>query len=95
MFPGKGWLSEVGGPQTWAIRQFMMKLNSNTRRQEETMFARFMFARLMKAMKDEKGQGLAEYALILFLIAIVVIGALTTLGTNINTVLTNIGNALT
>ncbi|MFN8439136.1 MAG: Flp family type IVb pilin [Caldilineaceae bacterium] len=36
--------------------------------------------------KNEEGQGLAEYALILVLIAIVVIAALTTLGTQIDTV---------
>ena len=36
--------------------------------------------------KQEEGQGLAEYALILVLIAIVVIAALTTLGTQIDTV---------
>ena len=38
------------------------------------------------ASKQEEGQGLAEYALILVLIAIVVIAALTTLGTQIDTV---------
>ncbi len=32
-------------------------------------------------IKDEGGQGLAEYALILALVALVVIAALTTLGT--------------
>ncbi|ACL24810.1 Flp family type IVb pilin [Chloroflexus aggregans] len=32
----------------------------------------------------EEGQGLVEYALILVLIAVVVIGALTALGTNIS-----------
>lgn len=43
---------------------------------------------------DESGQGLVEYALILFLIAIVVIVALTTLGKKTNNVLTNVGKAL-
>ena len=33
-------------------------------------------------IKDESGQGLAEYALILALVALVVIAALTTLGNN-------------
>jgi pilus assembly protein Flp/PilA len=42
----------------------------------------------------EEGQTLAEYALILFLIAIVVIGAVTLLGGQINVILTNIANAL-
>ena len=43
---------------------------------------------------DEAGQGLVEYALILFLIAIVVIVALTTLGKKANNVLENVGQAL-
>jgi pilus assembly protein Flp/PilA len=38
---------------------------------------------------------LVEYALILVLVSIVVIGALTIVGTNVNTVFTNIGTALT
>jgi Flp pilus assembly pilin Flp len=37
-------------------------------------------------LEDETGQGLAEYALILSLIAIVVIGALTLFGVNLNSV---------
>jgi pilus assembly protein Flp/PilA len=44
--------------------------------------------------KDESGQGLVEYALILFLVSIVVIIALTTLGKKTNNVLTNVGKAL-
>lgn len=46
------------------------------------------------SLKNEKGQGLVEYALILVLIAIVVIGALTLLGTKTNNVFSNIGNHL-
>lgn len=41
-----------------------------------------MFKRLVK---EEEGQGMAEYGLILALIACVVIGALTLIGTGINT----------
>ena len=44
--------------------------------------------------RDEDGQGLAEYALILALIAIVAIIALLFLGTQISTILSTIGNAL-
>ena len=43
---------------------------------------------------DESGQGLVEYALILFLIAIVVIVALRTIGTETNEVLYNVGETL-
>ena len=48
----------------------------------------------MFVFTDEKGQTLAEYALILALIAIVVITILGTLGTNINTIFTKISDNL-
>ena len=41
--------------------------------------------------RDEEGQGLAEYALILALIAIVAIVALLFLGTAISTILSTVG----
>jgi pilus assembly protein Flp/PilA len=46
------------------------------------------------SLRREEGQGLAEYALILSLIAIVVIGVLIILGTQIQTILSTIGNAI-
>jgi pilus assembly protein Flp/PilA len=42
----------------------------------------------------EEGQALVEYALILSLIAVVCIGALTLLGTNVNNILNAIAAAL-
>ena len=42
----------------------------------------------------EEGQGLVEYALILALIAIVVIGVLTLLGRNVNNKLSQISSGL-
>jgi pilus assembly protein Flp/PilA len=48
----------------------------------------------MLLRRSEKGQGLAEYALILSLIAIVVIAVLIFMGGNIKTILSTIGNAL-
>jgi|WetSurMetagenome_2_1015567.scaffolds.fasta_scaffold727611_1 pilus assembly protein Flp/PilA len=44
--------------------------------------------------RNEEGQTLSEYALILFLIAVFVIGAVTLLGTNINNVLGKIAAAI-
>ncbi len=44
--------------------------------------------------RDEEGQGLAEYALILSLIAIIAIGALVFLGGEISTILSSIGAAV-
>ena len=44
--------------------------------------------------RDEAGQGLAEYALILSLIAILAIAALVFLGGEINGLLSAIGSAL-
>ena len=42
----------------------------------------------------EEGQGLVEYALILVLIAIVVIGILTVLGSKVSTVFSNVNSGL-
>ena len=44
--------------------------------------------------RDEEGQGLAEYALILALIAIVVIAAVIFLGGQINTIMSNVGESI-
>jgi pilus assembly protein Flp/PilA len=46
------------------------------------------------ARKDEEGQGLAEYGLVLALIAVVCIGALTALGTGISGTLGTITGSL-
>ncbi len=44
--------------------------------------------------KSEKGQDLAEYALLIGLIALVVLAAVTLLGTNITAVFQNIANSV-
>jgi pilus assembly protein Flp/PilA len=48
----------------------------------------------MMLIRSEKGQGLAEYALILALIAIAAVVALLFLGGVIQTILSTIGHAL-
>jgi pilus assembly protein Flp/PilA len=53
-----------------------------------------VIALLERARRDQEGQGLAEYALILALIAIVAIVALLFLGSQISDKLTVIGNAV-
>lgn len=47
-----------------------------------------------KIVKNEKGQGMAEYGLIIALIAVVVITILTTVGNNLVSKFTDIANAL-
>ena len=44
--------------------------------------------------RDERGQGLAEYALILALIAVLAIAAVTFLGSQINAILSDVGNSI-
>ena len=44
--------------------------------------------------KGQRGQGLAEYALILALIAVLAIAAITFMGGSINTMLSNLGKAM-
>jgi pilus assembly protein Flp/PilA len=48
----------------------------------------------MMLRRSERGQGLAEYALILSLMAIVVIAALLFMGGNIRTILSTINESL-
>jgi len=53
-----------------------------------------MKALLTRLWRNEEGQDLAEYALLIALIALVVIVAVTLLGTRIQTVFNNIAAAL-
>jgi Flp pilus assembly pilin Flp len=49
---------------------------------------------LFARMRNEEGQGLAEYAMILFFIAIVAIAALTFLGSDISSILSKVATSL-
>ena len=49
---------------------------------------------IAKFRSDEDGQGLAEYALILALIAVVAIVALIFLGAQVSTILSKVGNSI-
>lgn len=53
-----------------------------------------LYTRFMAWLQSEEGQGLAEYALILVLIAVVVIVALTLIGTRVNTTFETISSGL-
>ncbi|MGQ9674321.1 MAG: Flp family type IVb pilin [Chloroflexota bacterium] len=53
-----------------------------------------LYVWLNKLLKREEGQGLVEYALIIFLVAIAVITALTLLGTQVSTIFGNITTSL-
>jgi pilus assembly protein Flp/PilA len=50
--------------------------------------------KILHYLGDESGASAAEYALILALVAIAIIGGLTVLGTTINTVLSNGAKAM-
>jgi len=58
------------------------------------MLVRFIGRAVAKVRGEQEGQGLAEYALILALIAIVAIVALLFLGSQISDKLSIVGNAL-
>jgi len=47
-----------------------------------------------RLMRDESGATAIEYGLIVALIAVVIIGAVTALGTNLNTTLSSAGSAI-
>ena len=55
---------------------------------------RNMRLRLHKILRQDSGQGLAEYGLIVALIAIVCIGALTVLGTSLSGFLNTIAGSI-
>jgi len=44
--------------------------------------------------RDERGQGMVEYSLILALVSVAAIGTLTALGGNVNSVFTSSSNAM-
>ncbi|MDB5098776.1 MAG: Pilus assembly protein Flp/PilA [Cyanobacteria bacterium RYN_339] len=47
-----------------------------------------------RIVKEEEGQGMVEYSLILALVSVAAIGTLTTMGTNVKGVFTGASNAL-
>jgi len=53
-----------------------------------------MFRWLQRLVRDEEGQGMVEYGLIIALVALAVIVILTQLGTELTTIFTNIVNTL-
>lgn len=52
------------------------------------------FEMVTSILQNEKGQGMVEYGLILALIAVVVIGIMTTMGTNLTTLYTTISGSI-
>jgi len=53
-----------------------------------------MLELIKRLVKDEEGQGMVEYGLILALVAIVVIGVLFTMGEEVGNIFTDITNRL-
>jgi pilus assembly protein Flp/PilA len=49
---------------------------------------------LVGSLEQEDGQGLAEYGLILALVAVVVVGAVTLLGTNVQSTINSIASSI-
>ena len=53
-----------------------------------------MFRKLMSGLRGEEGQDLAEYGLVIALVAVVAIAALTLLGGSISTILSSLAGAI-
>ena len=51
-------------------------------------------AKFLKLIRNEQGATAIEYGLIAALIAVAAIGAMTTIGTNLNTTFTTVGGSL-
>jgi pilus assembly protein Flp/PilA len=54
-----------------------------------------LMAYLLDFLREEEGQDLIEYALLIALISLVCVAALTAAGTQVNTIFTNIKDRLT
>jgi pilus assembly protein Flp/PilA len=61
---------------------------------EKLQFMTLMLIDDLKAKRDERGATAVEYGLMVALIAIVIIGAVTILGTKISDLFTNAGNSI-
>jgi Flp pilus assembly pilin Flp len=59
-----------------------------------SLFLADLRALLARSVREEAGQGLSEYALILFFIAVVAIAALTFLGSDISSLLSKVATNL-
>lgn len=53
-----------------------------------------MITTLKSMIRDEEGATMVEYGLLVALIALVALGAVTTVGTKLSTLFTNVGTAL-
>ncbi len=53
-----------------------------------------LITRLRTLVRDDTGQDLLEYALLVALIALVAVGAITAAGTSVNTIFNNIAAAI-
>ena len=53
-----------------------------------------LYIRLINWLKEQEGQGMAEYGLIIALVAIVVIGGISLLGTNLSTIFSSLGSKI-
>ena len=74
---------------------FIYYYHKRTSRTQKNIKEAFnMKEKLLGLIQDEKGQAMTEYGLIIALVAIVVIGALGLIGTNINTKFTTIKDEL-
>jgi Flp pilus assembly pilin Flp len=66
----------------------------DSRRNRGTTMRRMVRSIGARLVRDDAAQGMAEYALLAGLIAVVAIAAVTLLGGNINTTLNNIATAI-
>ena len=61
---------------------------------EKLQFMTIMLINDVKAKRDERGATAVEYGLMVALIAVVIITAVTTLGTNLNTKFTSVATSV-
>jgi pilus assembly protein Flp/PilA len=75
-------------------RNSLITAQRRSQHRKQSLYQFFSERRNIMFLPNEEGQGLVEYALIIVLVAIVVIAALTALGTNIQGVFQSISDSL-
>ena len=86
-----------GGKKQEAVQPLPALTNKENRLQfiNDLMIKFIARVQDVREAREEAGQTLVEYGLILALISIVAIAALTTIGTNVKSVFTSVGGSLT
>jgi Flp pilus assembly pilin Flp len=82
--------------QSQACREEEWKMNNSQGRHDSPLklHPRSVFATLGLLFKDDRGQDIAEYAVMLAVILVIVVGTIRLIGSNANNVFSNVASSI-